>query len=128
MSKASTVWSKCTLGTEGVCEGRLWTCRKCKAKFCRTHWHRTDKGQNVECSTCEAARKDVSCVVRETLYFTVKGAKDRERVLAIVSETNKKIAALGYAGDVSLHVETPDFAEVRDEPGDGEDFEEEELP
>lgn len=40
------------------CAGELWTCETCQEQFCQTHWHRTDKGVNVECVGCENNRPD----------------------------------------------------------------------
>ena len=40
------------------CAGELWECLTCGEFFCQTHWHRTTKGENVECCACEYNRDD----------------------------------------------------------------------
>lgn len=36
-----------------LCKGQLWQCQTCGEWYCETHWHKTEKGVNVECVACE---------------------------------------------------------------------------
>ena len=33
-----------------------WECQSCGETYCQTHWHETELGMNVECSSCERKR------------------------------------------------------------------------
>jgi hypothetical protein len=63
-------------------------------------------------------------VVRETLYIDF-ATGDREEALRIVKKIHEHLESLEIPG---VYIDPPDFVEVRDEPGDGEDFVEEEVP
>ena len=47
--------TKCYYDNE-LCEGELWQCQTCEEHYCQTHFHQTDKGENVECVACERER------------------------------------------------------------------------
>lgn len=50
-----------------VCRGELWTCVTCGEQYCQTHFHATDKGDNIECVACENKRlgekRTIQCCV-----------------------------------------------------------------
>jgi hypothetical protein len=48
----------CYFADQQVCTGELWECLTCREHYCQKHWHRTSKGENVECVACERARTD----------------------------------------------------------------------
>jgi hypothetical protein len=78
----------CTLGTPGACSGRLWTCERCRARFCEAHWHETSKGRNVECTTCEESRERAEGMAEHVARLT------RDRLLGIL-----RSAAIALRGD-----------------------------
>jgi hypothetical protein len=71
-----------------------------------------------------ASEGNMKFVVRDTIYMDFEAA-DREAVLKIVKKFHEHLTSLEIPG---VKIDPPDFVEVRDEPGDGEDFDEEEVP
>ena len=48
--------TQCYYDDDVICHGELWTCLTCGESYCQGHWHSTDKGENVECVSCEYQR------------------------------------------------------------------------
>ncbi len=55
--EVSGAYGDCDDGDPDVCSVGIWVCRTCNQSYCEAHNHRTSKGENVECISCESARK-----------------------------------------------------------------------